>query len=136
MIKGFKQLQYHFLSNMFPCKIVYKGMQFKCSESIYQGIKTDKLEDFKDLDGYSAKKKAKTLTARADWNDIKINVMKLVLQLKFTQNPLLKQWLLDTGDEYIEETNYWKDTFWGVCDGVGENNLGILLMKLRDHFKN
>ena len=136
MIKGFKQLRYHFLSNMFPCKIVYKGMQFKCSESIYQGIKTDRLEEFKDLDGYSAKQKAKTFTERSDWRDIKINVMKLVLQLKFTQNPLLKKWLLATGDEYIEETNHWKDTYWGVCNGVGENNLGILLMKLRDHFRN
>ena len=111
-------------------------MQFKCSESIYQGIKTDRLEEFKDLDGYSAKQKAKTFTERSDWRDIKINVMKLVLQLKFTQNPLLKKWLLATGDEYIEETNHWKDTYWGVCNGVGENNLGILLMKLRDHFRN
>jgi predicted NAD-dependent protein-ADP-ribosyltransferase YbiA (DUF1768 family) len=36
-----------------------------------------------------------------------------------------------TGDEELVEGNWWNDTFWGVCNGVGENNLGKLLMKIR-----
>ena len=114
MIKGFKQLRYHFLSNMFPCEIVYKGMQFKCSESIYQGIKTDRLEEFKDLDGYSAKQKAKTFTERSDWRDIKINVMKLVgASSNFITGPFLV-----TGAMYgivssvITLIIFWPVTFW------------------------
>ena len=26
---------------------------------------------------------------------------------------------------------HWHDTYWGVCDGVGKNRLGQLLMNLR-----
>jgi predicted NAD-dependent protein-ADP-ribosyltransferase YbiA (DUF1768 family) len=31
------------------------------------------------------------------------------------------------------EGNWWGDTYWGVCNGVGENHLGKLLMKIRDY---
>ena len=44
--------------------------------------------------------------------------------------------LLDTGDKFIEETNWWKDQFWGVYNGVGENNLGKILMRIREEIKN
>lgn len=27
--------------------------------------------------------------------------------------------------------NHWHDTYWGVCDGAGENRLGKLLMQVR-----
>ncbi len=29
------------------------------------------------------------------------------------------------------EGNHWNDTFWGICNGNGENNLGKILMKIR-----
>lgn len=32
----------------------------------------------------------------------------------------------------IVEENSWRDTYWGVCKGVGENHLGKILMKIRD----
>jgi predicted NAD-dependent protein-ADP-ribosyltransferase YbiA (DUF1768 family) len=70
----------------------------------------------------------RTVDLRPDWNDIKIKVMEEALLSKFTLNEDIKQKLKDTGDLYLEETNWWKDTFWGVCDGVGENNLGKCLM--------
>jgi hypothetical protein len=55
-----------------------------------------------------------------------------ILRAKFTQNKNLRKMLVDTGDAYLEETNYWHDTFWGVYNGIGENNLGKLLMVVRD----
>ena len=36
-----------------------------------------------------------------------------------------------TGDAELIEGNNWGDTFWGVCNGVGENHLGKLLMARR-----
>jgi predicted NAD-dependent protein-ADP-ribosyltransferase YbiA (DUF1768 family) len=45
--------------------------------------------------------------------------------------PELSKMLLSTGNKYIEETNTWGDTYWGVCNGVGENNLGKILMSIR-----
>ena len=41
--------------------------------------------------------------------------------------------LLATDDMEIIEGNVWGDTFWGVCDGKGENNLGKVLMEVRQH---
>lgn len=55
-----------------------------------------------------------------------------LLLLKFTTYPELAQKLLQTYPAVLIEGNYWKDTFWGVCDGVGANMLGKLLMKVRD----
>ena len=40
--------------------------------------------------------------------------------------------IVDTEDMELIEGNSWGDTFWGVCDGVGENNLGKVLMRVRD----
>lgn len=37
----------------------------------------------------------------------------------------------DYGFPDIVEGNQWHDTFWGVCNGVGQNNLGQILMNVR-----
>ena len=37
-----------------------------------------------------------------------------------------------TEDAELIEGNWWKDTYWGICDGVGENRLGQMLMWIRD----
>jgi hypothetical protein len=56
--------------------------------------------------------------------------MRELITLKFADKELRKK-LLATGESYLEETNTWRDTFWGVCNGVGENWLGKLLMEER-----
>jgi hypothetical protein len=33
-------------------------------------------------------------------------------------------------------SNHWKDTFWGVYNGVGKNMLGKLLMQVREELQN
>ena len=47
------------------------------------------------------------------------------------EDAIYAAFLLDTGDLYIEETNSWGDTFWGVCEGKGQNVLGNILMGIR-----
>jgi len=54
-----------------------------------------------------------------------------MLRLKFTKHESLKEKLLATGDEELVEGNDWNDRVWGKVDGVGENHLGRLLMKIR-----
>lgn len=67
-----------------------------------------------------------------NWDNIKLGVMEDVLRIKF-QIPELKMLLLETGDLHIQEGNTWNDTYWGVDlkTGEGQNNLGMLLMKIR-----
>lgn len=61
--------------------------------------------------------------------------MYLVVKSKFEQNSDLKDKLIATGDEYLEEGNTWNDTYWGVCRGKGKNILGKILMRVREELK-
>ena len=71
---------------------------------------------------------------RSDWEDVKFDVMKEIVILKFI-NPNLKEKLLATKDAELIEGNTWNDRCWGVCDGVGQNNLGRILMEVRELLK-
>ena len=53
------------------------------------------------------------------------------MRQKFSKSPF-KEMLLSTGEEELIEGNTWNDRFWGVCDGMGENNLGKILMAVRE----
>lgn len=68
---------------------------------------------------------------RPDWESVKDDIMREVLQAKFTQHPSLRSLLLNTGDaELIEHTK--NDSYWADGgDGTGKNRLGELLMELR-----
>jgi predicted NAD-dependent protein-ADP-ribosyltransferase YbiA (DUF1768 family) len=57
--------------------------------------------------------------------------MYAVLDLKFSQNAYLLNKLRQITGEIVED-NTWGDTFWGQCNGMGQNQLGKLLMKIRD----
>lgn len=136
-IKGFFK-EYRWLSNFHLVPILYEGILYPSSEHAYQAAKTFAIDIRKEIAALSspakARKKGQEIRARPDWNSVKILVMTAVLRIKFN-NPELKEMLLATGDTYLEETNWWKDTFWGVYDGIGENNLGKVLMKIREEIK-
>lgn len=75
------------------------------------------------------------LKNRDDWDDVKIQVMHEILRAKFSSNSYLATLLCSTEDRPLVEGNSWGDTFWGRCDGVGENHLGRLLMKVRSELR-
>ena len=58
-----------------------------------------------------------------------------ICRAKFMQNPNLARLLIETGDATLIEGNTWGDRVWGVCDGVGENRLGRILMRIRSEIK-
>lgn len=65
------------------------------------------------------------------WDELRVSVMYGIVLQKFTQNEDLMQKLLATGNMGLLEGNTWGDTFWGFCNGVGQNHLGKILMKVR-----
>jgi N-glycosidase YbiA len=73
----------------------------------------------------------RSLHPRADWDAVKRNVMRRAAQAKFEQNRVLRERLLATGDEeLVHESKH--DLYWGRSpDGVGENQLGVILMEVR-----
>lgn len=135
-IKGFRGI-YGFLSNFLDVKIEYNGLVFNSVEAAYQAQKTLSptiREKFIGIGPTFAKKLGRQYPLRSDWEFVKLDIMYDLIRIKF-KNPILRQWLLDTGDAYIEETNDWKDTYWGVCKGVGQNHLGKILMEIRSEIK-
>lgn len=129
--------EYWFLSNMYPTKIEIEGLTFDCAEAAFQSFKTldmDERKQFEGIDGFTAKKLGRRIKLRKDWNNNRLEIMKRVVKAKFQQHPYLKEKLLAL-NEYIVEDNTWNDKFWGRCNGKGENNLGKILMEVRQELK-
>ena len=132
-VRGFQGF-YRFLSNFYPCRVEFEGRVYLSSEAAYQASKTldETVKDgFVILNAREARRLGREVVVRLDWEDIKLNVMYRILRAKFSQEPLRTR-LLATGNNFLEETNYWHDTFWGSYDNKGENHLGRLLMVVRD----
>ena len=70
-----------------------------------------------------------------EWALIKERVMYRLLQEKF-QDASTKQLLLKTGTRVLMHRSDTNDRYWGVDkNGEGYNRYGVLLMRLRDHFR-
>ena len=79
-----------------------------------------------------AKRYGRKVKLRSDWEDVKISVMKQIVEIKFS-DPELMDKLIDTHPKQLIEGNNWNDRFWGVCNGTGKNNLGKILMEVRNY---
>lgn len=134
---------YRFLSNFHPCTIVHDGIAFENSEAAYQASKThDKAEKevFRLMTGKEAREAGRKVTLRKDWERVKDAVMFDILTYKFLSDDELYDSLKNTGTAYLEETNWWGDTYWGAAVNaekmarltpVGQNQLGKILMMVR-----
>jgi hypothetical protein len=132
------QGEYRFLSNFYPCNIIYEGVVYSSVEHAYQAAKTTN-EDLKKQIARmrtpsAAKQAGKNVPLREDWDEIKVSIMEELVKEKFRDLHLLRM-LLETEQAYLEEGNDWGDTFWGVCNRKGENKLGKILMKIREESK-
>lgn len=133
-IRGFFD-EYRWASNFYACPVMWKGLTFKSSEAAYHAAKSLDPNDwvrFTHLDAGRSKKEGRRLELREDWEDVKLSIMYDIVLDKFLRNPELAEKLIATGDKHLEETNWWGDTYWGVCKGVGENHLGEILMQVRE----
>ena len=140
-IKSFKG-DYAFLSNFYPCTVEYEGMEYPSAEHAFQAAKTLDLEKRKSFSAYpspaAAKRGGRRVKLRPDWEEVKIGIMKEIVRDKFTRNASdmdMKKALLLTGEAYLEEGNNHNDRFWGAVKGVGRNELGKILMEVRDELK-
>lgn len=129
--------EYFFLSNFYPIKMVYDGIEYQSSEAAFQAQKTLDIEQrkkFSNLTPEQSKRLGRSLKLRDDWEKVKDNVMYDILTYKF-EDDILKDKLLATGNRVLFEGNTWEDRYWGVVndDGIlhGKNVLGKALMDLR-----
>lgn len=137
MINEFRG-KYYFLSNFYSAPVEYDGIVYQNNEAAFQSAKTINYETrlkFADLDPSSAKRKGRRIQLRHGWDKIKFDIMYEIIKAKFSQNEDLKQKLINTGNEHLEEGNTWGDRIWGTVNGRGQNNLGKILMRVREELK-
>ena len=134
--------KYGFLSGFCRCtlKIEWKGeiFDFTCIDEAYNARRTfdiDVQKTFQSIGPREATRKARDMKRRPGWRSARVEIMTNLVREKFRQNEGLAILLLNTGDAHLENTNRWGDKFWGVCDGEGQNNLGKILMEVRDEMK-
>lgn len=141
--------RYRFLSNFYPCKIEHKGIVYPSVEHFYVAMKVTEMQlidgnyytaaDFREMlarikEPGDVKKLGQRIKLRKDWDDKKLEFMNWAVREKF-KNETLSEMLISTGDQELIEGNWWKDYFWGVCNGKGENHLGKILMEVREELK-
>lgn len=137
------------LSNMaggYPIHV--NGVRILTSEALYQVCRFPHLPDVQKLiiaqvSPMTAKMRSKPYRkdSRADWDHVRVRIMRWSLRMKLANNwNSFSALLLKTGERPIVEESR-KDDFWGakvVEDGdtlVGMNVLGRLLMELREQVK-
>jgi hypothetical protein len=70
-----------------------------------------------------------------NWRSINTDTMRRIVYNKFTQNKVLGDRLLATGDAVLVEDARW-DAYWGNGkDGTGDNMMGQILMKVRHELR-
>lgn len=136
MISEFKG-DYYFLSNFYPFDISINNYIFHSNEAAYQAFKSKDPKDWSRFQYYTAsiaKKEGQKLKLRSEWNDIRLDVMTELIDIKFRRTSLMMK-LINTRPHELVEGNYWGDTYWGICKGKGENHLGKILMNLREEIQ-
>ncbi len=136
------------LSNMapgFPMHIL--GIKIRTSEALYQACRYPHLPDVQrmilnETSPMTAKMRSKPFRdqSRADWDDVRVKIMRWCLRVKLIYNwEQFSKLIISTGEREIVEESA-KDAYWGakVCGNqelVGENVLGRLIMELRTKIK-
>lgn len=124
--------EHRFLSNFWPAPVALDMVIYPSVEHAYQAAKFPhhRREPFRCGSAGTAKRMGRCPGVRADWDTVKIEVMRALVKQKFAW-PDLRSKLLATGTRHIEEGNTWGDVFWGTCKGQGRNELGRILMSVR-----
>jgi ribA/ribD-fused uncharacterized protein len=150
---------YSFLSNFTEAPVIYDGEHYPTVEHAFQAAKAEYDAHSTVWDPFArkpitrrwreticrapsasrAKAWGRQVPLRPGWEEMKVDVMRGLLDQKFAHGSTLLRLLLElTGDAVLIEGNRWHDNFWGdcrcgqeACRATGVNMLGQLLMALR-----
>lgn len=126
-------------SNFSAHAVEYKGVTYATVEHAFHAQKFDQLPEVQGrvvsarspLQAWELAREFR-LQRRADWDDVKVDILTEIVRAKVAQHKEVYDALLATGDEEIVELNP-NDDFWGSGpDGNGRNQMGKILMAIRD----
>ena len=143
------------LSQWYDCGFAVDGVSYHTAEQYMMAAKArlfkdeEVLREIMSADNPAAYKKLGRKIHGFDparWDAVKYDIVVAGNKAKFGQNPLLKEFLLSTGDAILAEASPY-DRIWGigldrtqamkgtVNDWKGENLLGCALMEVREWLK-
>lgn len=127
---------YRFLSNFHFVNVELDGEIYRTTEHAYQAAKTLDLDARRMIQRLSHPRDARiagqAVPMRERWEaQHKWETMYDLTCQKFSKGHLMHD-LIATYPLYLEETNTWGDVYWGVCRGKGRNELGKILMRVRE----
>lgn len=140
----FYEHDFYVLSNFSAFSLKWQGRRFPTSEHAYHwekfepGTRNEQGLYVRDriLEAQSAHDAFKMAEAwkplrRADWDAVKVDIMRGILREKVRQHEYVRRKLLATGDRELVEDS-WRDDFWGWGPNRdGKNMLGRLWMEIR-----
>jgi ribA/ribD-fused uncharacterized protein len=137
-IRFYSQIEsYREFSNFAPFGIDLDGAWWPTVEHYYQAQKFIDPELRQAIRNADKPPVAKSLAdknkaaIRAEWDEVKDEVMYRAVRRKFELHPELAAMLLATGDEEIVEAAP-ADSYWGAGrDGTGQNRLGKIMQRIR-----
>jgi len=150
------RVHFGFFSHFHPAPIVLDGETWATVEHFYQAQRSDDPAYRQAIREATTPGRAKRCAARpdlpakaskhswfrlhhafprADWHEVKLDIMRRADRAKYTQHPELAVLLLATGDaELIEDSP--SEPFWGIGpDGLGQNWAGRVLMEIREEIR-
>ncbi|MEN9401128.1 MAG: hypothetical protein RL632_2231 [Bacteroidota bacterium] len=143
------KLEYGWLGNMFASPIVEDGVEWLTSEALFQSKRFNDPEIKEMIRRKKSPMKAK-MKAKKYQNQMVIvprsnedvELMRMVVKMKFDQNATLKEKLKGLSGRIIVENvgnrKGARHLFWGAKlineEWVGENRMGRILMELRDEY--
>jgi Lar family restriction alleviation protein len=139
----FYEQDHYYLSNFSAFTLRWRKQKFATSEHAYHWAKfpvgsiadgvyvRDAILDAKSAhEAFKLAEKWRHLR-HADWDEIKVGVMRDILRAKAEQHEYVSRKLIQTGDRELIE-NSWRDDFWGWGHNRdGQNMLGKLWMEIR-----
>jgi ribA/ribD-fused uncharacterized protein len=134
----FYEQDHYYLSNFSAFRVEWKRITFDTSEAAYHwerfaGAPTYQRVVRASRSAHDAFRFAQDMKSfqRADWDDVKVGIMRDILRAKADQHEYVRRKLLQTGERVLIE-NSWRDPFWGWGPKRdGKNMLGVLWMEVR-----
>lgn len=151
---------YGYMSNFYPSRIKENLREYNCNEQYFMKKKQELFDPtnitlankiLNNNDPKEIKKFGRQVKNYNDdiWNNARYEIMKNGLRLKFSQNPVLKQSLLATGNKNLYEASPY-DKIWGTGynadetlnkfnlnkqNELGQNLLGRALEEIRQELR-
>lgn len=119
----------------------YENKYYKTVEHFYQSMKFEDLSYAEKIRLSNSPKIASDLgqswsySLKETWDVDKLNYMYAGVKAKFDFKEKLQKKLIETEDKLLIE-NLPYDNYWGIGkDGLGQNQLGTILMRVREKYK-